>query len=197
VKRSILFLLGTALLGAFLSGCAGRDDALAPLVTITEPRSGTVRTGEDLSIIGYALDDEGVVAVRVDGVDLLGDPALEGERGKKLIHFGFRPQRVREGIWRSAIEVEDVGGHKTTLNFPLEIDRTPPIVEITSVEGLGGGRTRVSGVARDNDTVGSIVVNGTPLAFTPAPEAPFSYVAEGEIQITVQDQAGNETLYSP
>ncbi len=174
-----------------------RGDSLAPVVTITEPRSGTVRTGDELRIIGYALDDEGIASIRVDGTELLADEAFAGERGKRLINFGFRPQAVGEGTWRSLITVTDTTGRATTLEFPLEIDSTPPTAEITSVEGLGGSRSRVTGVARDNDLVGEIIVNGTALSFTPASEVTFTQDVEGALVIEVIDQAGNETTVGP
>ena len=116
-----------------------RSDALAPVVTITSPRSGTVRTAENLQVSGYALDDEGVRAVRVNGLDLLGASFYEEQRGKKLVRFAFIPQSVGEGRWESTIEVEDVDGRVSTLDFPLEIDTTPPTLEITGIEGLAEG----------------------------------------------------------
>lgn len=174
-----------------------RGDSLAPVVTVTEPRSSAVRTGEDVRVIGYALDDEGIVSVQVDGTDLLADPAFASERGKRLINFGFRPRQLSEGTWHPRITVTDVTGRTTTLEFPLEIDRTPPTIEITSVESLGGGRSRISGVARDNDAVGSLSVNGTALSFTPAPEVTFTQDIEGALVVVVADQAGNETTVGP
>lgn len=182
---------------SMLTGCMNRGDSLAPVITITEPRSGTVRTGDELRIIGYALDDEGVASISVDGAELLADEAFEGERGKRLINFGFRPQALGEGSWRSLITVTDVTGRSSTLSFPLEIDSTPPTVEVSSVEGLGGDRSRVSGVVRDNDTVGEIIVNGVALSFTPTPEVTFTQDIEGPLEILVFDQAGNRATVGP
>lgn len=193
-------MLSLALPG-LLAGCAGRGDALAPVITIIEPQGSAVRAGSDLRIVGYAMDDTGVISIRVDGTELLDAPVLAGERGKKLINFGFRPRRVREGLWRSELAVTDVGGRTTQLAFPLEIDGTPPTVEITGVEGLSGGRTRVSGVARDNDLVGRITVGADAaadtLSFTPAAQVPFTFVADGDISVRVSDQAGNVSTFAP
>jgi len=191
----------SALLG-LLAGCAGRGDALAPVITIIEPQGGAVRAGSDLRIVGYAMDDTGVASIRVDGTELLDAPVLAGERGKKLINFGFRPRRVREGLWRSELAVTDVDGRTTQLAFPLEIDGTPPTVEITGVEGLSEGRTRVSGVARDNDLVGRITVGADTaaadtLSFTPAAQVPFTFETDGDVSVRVSDQAGNVTTFAP
>lgn len=185
-----------------LAGCTGRGDALAPMITITEPQGGAVQAGSDLRIVGYALDDGGITSIRVDGTEILDARGYTGERGKKLINFGFRPRRVREGLWRSELVVADVDGRSTQLSFPLEIDGTPPTVEITGVEGLSGGRTRVSGVARDNDLVGRITVGADTaaedtLSFTPAAQVPFTFETDGDISVRVTDQAGNVTTFSP
>lgn len=179
----------------------GRGDALAPVVTITEPQGGAVRAESEVQIVGYAMDDVGVSSIRVDDTELLDAPGYAAERGKKLINFGFRPRQLREGVWRSEIVVADVDGRTTRLSFPLEIDGTPPTVEISSVEGLEGDRRRVSGVARDNDLVGSIVVGADTaadtLSFTPAAQVPFTFETDGDISLTVTDQAGNVTTFSP
>lgn len=194
VRRRIPLVI---FLGAALSGCAGRGDALAPVVTITEPRSGTVRPGGDLQVVGYAMDDTGVRSLRVDGTEILDAPGYEGERDKKLVNFGFRPRQVREGLWRSEIVVTDGSGQRTALTFPLEIDGTPPTVTLTGVEQLGEGRTRVSGVATDNDLVSEVVASGTPLSFTPAAQYAFTFETDADIVVTVRDEAGNETVFTP
>lgn len=181
----------------WLSSCTGRGDALAPVVTVTEPQSTTVKAESDLQIVGYALDDVGVASILVDGTEILDAPGYAGERGKKLINFGFRPRQVREGLWRSEINVTDVDGRKTSLSFPLEIDGTPPTVTLTGVEGLADGRTRVSGVARDNDLVGKITSEGVARSFTPAAQVSFTFETDSDIEITVTDQAGNVTVFRP
>jgi hypothetical protein len=172
-----------------------RGDALAPVVTITEPQGGAVRAESELQIIGYAMDDTGVASIEVDGTELLAAPVFAEERGKKLINFGFRPRQVQEGLWRSEISVTDLDGRVTRLVFPLTIDGTPPVVEITGVEGLDGGRRRVSGVARDNDVVTSIETGDTVLSFSPAAQVPFTFETGGEITLRVVDGAGNATDY--
>ncbi len=191
LRGLILPLLG------LLTACVGRGDALAPVVTITEPQGGAVRAGSELQIIGYAMDDVGVASIRVDGSELLDAPVYAGERGKKLINFGLRPRQVREGLWRSELLVTDVDGRTTKLIFPLEIDGTPPTVDITGVEGLADGRSRVSGVARDNDLVERIMVGEVSQSFSPAAQVPFTFDTDGEVSLTVTDQAGNVTTLTP
>ncbi len=181
-----------------LSACMNRSDSLAPLVNITSPKSGTVRTAENLQISGYALDDEGIRSVRVNGLDLLAERIYEGQRDKKLVRFAFIPQSVGEGQWASTIEVTDIDGRVTALDFPLEIDTTPPTLEITGVEGLAEDRVRVVGVARDNDQVGRVSVSGTDISFIPAPQVSFSLdVARAGLEIIVTDQAGNRIVEQP
>ena len=195
MKRAFICL---CVLSLGLSACVKRPDALAPVVNITSPKSGTVRTAENLQISGYALDDEGVRAVRVNGLDLLGESIYEGQRDKKLVRFAFIPQSVGEGRWASTIQVEDVDGRVTALDFPLEIDTTPPTLELTGVEGLADGLVRVVGVARDNDQVGRVSVSGTDISFIPAPQVSFSLdVAREGLEIVVTDQAGNQIIEQP
>ena len=199
LKKTPKRLFVAAILGiATLTGCAGRGDALAPVITITEPQGSSVRAESDLQIVGYAMDDVGVQSIRVDGTnEILDAPGYAGERGKKLINFGFRPRQVREGLWRSEIVVTDVDGRTTALSFPLEIDGTPPTVTLTGVEGLGSGQSRVSGIASDNDMVSKISAGGIVRSFTPARQVSFAFEVTGDIEITVTDQAGNVTVFRP
>ncbi len=192
-------MVATALVSVALSGCAGRGDALAPVVTITEPQGSAVRAESDLRIVGYAMDDVGVRSIRVDGTEILDAEGYLSERDKKLINFGFRPRQIREGLWRSEIVVTDVDGRTTTLTFPLEIDGTPPTATLTGVEGLGGGRSRVSGIAQDNDLVSKITAAGEARSFSAAAQVPFTFTFETDedIEITVTDQAGNVTVFRP
>jgi len=192
VARTALFCLALA---TALSGCFERSDAMPPTVAIREPRSGATSTTENLRIVGYAFDDEGIAAVRVDGVDLLATPAYASERGKRLVEFFFTIRDLSDGDVTVLIEAEDLRGRVTVMPYRLRLDSTPPTLELTSVTSLGGGRLRVEGIARDNTLLTSILINGVPLAFTPAPEHAFRVdvadVAGGEV--VVEDAAGNVT----
>jgi hypothetical protein len=184
----------TALASLLLAtACVERGDAMPPSVSIREPRSGTTSATENLRIVGYAFDDEGIAAVRVDGVDLLATSAYESERGKKLIEFFFTIRDLTDGDVTVLIEAEDARGRVTVMPYRLRLDSTPPTVELTSITPLGSGRLRVEGVVRDNTQVTSVLINGIPLAFTPAPEHAFRVdvadVAGGEV--VVEDAAGN------
>ena len=181
-----------------LTGCLERTDSLAPIVTVTSPANGTVRSADNLIISGYAMDDEGIVAIRVDQDDLLAFPIFQNERGKKLVQFGFRPQQIDEGQWESDIVVEDTSGFSTTLRYVLEIDTTPPTLELSPLQNLGAGRVRITGTARDNQMLERISVNDTVLSFASVQERPFSIDLDSEglqnITVQVRDQAGNETV---
>jgi len=181
-----------------LTGCLERTDALAPIVTVTSPANGTVRSADNLIISGYAMDDEGIAAIRVDQDDLLAFPIFQNERGKKLVQFGFRPQQIDEGQWESDIVVEDTSGFVTTLRYVLEIDTTPPTLTLSPLQNLGGGRVRVTGTAQDNQMLERISVNDTVLSFAAVQERPFSVDLSSEgldsISVQVRDQAGNETV---
>ncbi len=177
------------------AGCIDRGDAMGPMVSITEPRSGATSKSEGLTIKGYALDDDGVAAIRVNGSDLLSNAIYDGERGKRLIEFAFTMPPLNDGDMMITIEVEDVGGRVTTLPYRLQLDNTRPTLELAAVTPLSGGMLRVEGTVRDNTLVTSVRINDVPLQFTPAPEFSFRVdVADAEGgEIVVEDAAGNVT----
>ncbi len=187
------YLVVGAILAALLTSCLGRSDSLAPVIAITDPRSGATRSTEDLRISGYAMDDEGIASIRVDGLDLLANDIYAAERGKGLVHFAFTKPNVADGELTMVLEVTDVSGRTTTETYTLILDATPPTVELTSVEAAAGNRLRVEGVARDNIGVTSVRIGGVPLAFTPGPEFSFSVLVENtaDAQVVVEDGAGN------
>lgn len=193
-RRGILLRVACLLLPAslLLSSCMSRPDSLAPIISITEPKSGATRSSDVLDIYGYALDDEGVAAIRVNGTDLLQFEENAAARGKSLIQFAFRGSPDREGDVEFMIEVEDTSGRVTVLPYTLRIDTTPPTLEVEA-EALGSGRYRVRGLARDNSEVSSIRLGGQPLQFLPASEYRFEFsnIALSEPIIEVVDSAGN------
>ena len=176
-----------------ITGCLGRPDALAPVIAITEPRSGTTRNTDNLRISGYAMDDSGVASIRVDGADLLETELYASERGKGLVQFAFTKPNLADGELTLLLEVTDVSGRTTTERYVLTLDATPPTVELTRVEARTGGRVLVEGVARDNMRLSSIRINDVPLAFTPGTEFAFSVLVDSVEggQVVVEDGAGN------
>ena len=194
-----LVFLGSVLL-VTLSGCLNRTDSLAPIVGITHPRSGATRTTENLIIGGYALDDKGVVSIRVNGGDLMsdfGDKSYDTEVGMKLVQFKFRALQEQEGEIISVIEVEDTSGRISRLTHKLVVDATAPTLELEVTE-LANGRLRVQGLARDNLSVQSVRVAGIPLQFIPSPEHPFTidFNPNDQDVIEVVDGAGNRYIQS-
>jgi hypothetical protein len=194
--RSLRAAVGLAATVLVLStGCVQRGGSLPPMLSIREPHSGATSTSVDLRIVGYAMDDDGIAAIRVDGVDLLATSAYAAERGKRLVEFFFTIRDLTDGDVTVTIEAEDTTGRVTVLPYRLRLDGTPPTLELTSVTSLGGGRLRVEGVVRDNTSVTSVRINDVPLQFTPAPEYAFRVdvadVPGGEV--VVEDAAGNVT----
>ncbi len=191
---ALLVALSLATLVLALSGCLDRSDSMAPIVSITDPKSGTTRTTDNLNIVGYAMDDSGVQAIKINGTDVLGDSAYAGERGKKLIRFRFTVSGLADGEVTSHIDVTDVAGRTSSLNYQLTIDNTPPTVELSNVGAAGAGQLHVEGRARDNTRVARITIDGQPLAFTPGPDVPFSVdvATAPDGTIVVEDSAGNQ-----
>ncbi len=191
MQRLVLLLSLASLL---LGGCLSRGDSVAPIITIYDPPSGAVRSVVNSTVRGYALDDQGIVSLRVGNAELLADPGYQGERGKKLIEFGFRINPQASGAFSSILVAEDAGGRSTVVNYQLQIDTTPPTLELREVVSLPDGRLRVAGVARDNDQVRSITVAGQSVPFVASSEKEFSLdVTPGEAPIiVVEDRAGNQ-----
>lgn len=176
-----------------LGGCLGRNDAIPPMVGIREPKNGTTNTSSDLRIVGYAMDDQGIEAVRVNGVDLLSSAVYAGERGKRFVEFAFAMPNLSDGLSTSKIEVEDVTGRKAVLNYDLQIDNEPPTLDIVAFERRSNGRIAVEGIARDNLRVSAITMNNVPVQFTPAQEHRFelNLPAGDPDVVVVEDGAGN------
>jgi hypothetical protein len=192
VKYLILFIS----LSLALTSCLTRRDAMAPMITIVDPANGTARNADDIIVRGYAMDDGGIRAIRVSVgdkyTDLLAADAYKSEPGKRLVPFAFRTGQ-RSDKFSTNIVVEDMSGRTTTLPYELIIDTAPPTIEVTEVTPLGNGNVRVAGVAKDNNTVQSIVIAGVTLSFIPQAEQPFnSDVPTSEVMdIVVTDSAGN------
>lgn len=178
-----------------LSSCIKREDSIAPLITIVSPPNGSVQNIQRPIVTGYAMDDEGIVSIIVNGQDILKSELLKNERGKKLINFAFEPQNQGEGSFAANIEVIDVNGRSSIFPYELLIDQTPPTVELIELSNLGGGRIRVHGIARDNDFVNSISIAGTSILFRPNKEYQFKADVDksSDMTLVVKDNAGNET----
>lgn len=191
MKRSLWLII--LFLSLLLCSCIRAGDALEPIINITNPTNGTVKSGDNLVITGYALDDVGIKTLRVNGSDLLRNKFLKSERNKKLIRFDFTPTFIREGKWGAEIEVEDKSGRVTKMRYELEIDATLPSVKVIPPNRLGNDKMSVSGVARDNNLLERIVVNGIEVSFSAAKEKFFTVdVPYNEVVlVTVYDQAGN------
>jgi hypothetical protein len=181
----------------FLAACVGRPDSLAPIITITEPPTGTVQRAEGLTVTGYALDDSGIAAIRVNGsANFLDNPGYQNERGNKLVQFWFQPGEIQAGQRTFTIEVEDVSGRVSTLDYVVQIDTEPPVIEIDRIEFVAGNQLRVSGLVRDNDRVARIAVNDEELPFSPVEQRRFSVTiprAEA-VRVVAYDQAGNRAV---
>jgi hypothetical protein len=177
-----------------LSGCLGRKDALAPIITIYDPPNGASRSTENLIVRGYVMDDQGISSILVNTSELLDSPIYQAERGKKLIQFSFRIPGDRSDFV-STIAVKDLSGRETLQNYQLRIDNLPPTLELNPSVSLSGNRLRISGIARDDDAVTSIVVAGYSVPFIPSLEPEQSFSVDIDITdtmtIEISDRAGN------
>ncbi len=178
-----------------LTSCLNRKDAIAPIVTIVSPPNGSVQSSQQPNVFGYAMDDEGIKSIVVNGQDLLLNEILKNERGKKLINFGFSPNNQDEGTFAANIVVTDINGRSSTFPYTLIIDKTPPTIEIVELRKLGNNRMRVHGIARDNDAVNSISIAGTSILLRATPEYEFNHDVDysSDMNLVATDNAGNKT----
>lgn len=181
-----------------LPGCITRSDTLAPLIVISEPKAGAVRTAEGLAVRGFVMDNRGITALRVNGTDLLASPLYQAERGQQLVEFEFLAPSRGEGARVFIIEAQDAHGYVSTLRYELLIDTTPPEITLKPLERLSGNRVRVSGTVRDNNKVAQITINDMPIPFAATAERTFSLDVEGpNVRVVASDQAGNRTEATP
>jgi hypothetical protein len=175
-----------------LSSCLSRRDSLAPIITIYDPPNGATQGLESPIVSGYAMDDNGILSIKVDNVDLLSDPNYQSQKGKKLVQFFFRIQ-PQSGEFAASVTAEDSSGNITVLPYKLKVDTQAPTLEATAVR-ISDSRLRVSGVARDNDAVKYIIVEGNSIPFLASAEQSFNVdvTASSGATVIVEDRAGNK-----
>lgn len=137
-----------------LAGCSRRGDAMAPLLGITQPRSGAVSEGQKVTVTGYAFDDSGVASVRADGQEVL----PRQEAGKKLVHFGFLVEAKKGGKLELKVEAQDTSGQVRKLTLPLTLDTQKPKLTLERVELTEDKLLRIVGKATDDVEVDRVVV---------------------------------------
>ncbi|WP_457631348.1 hypothetical protein [Oceanithermus sp.] len=142
------------LLIAVLSACSRGGDAMAPLLGITQPRSGAISEGQKVTVRGYAFDDSGVASVRVDGQEVL----PREQAGKKLVQFGFLVEAKKGGQVELKVEAEDTGGQVRQLALPLTLDTQKPRLVLERVEMTEDKLLRIVGKATDDVEVDRVVV---------------------------------------
>jgi hypothetical protein len=168
-----------------LGGCARQADEFPPKVMITEPAAGAFSRTTSTVVRGYALDDHGIAAIRVNGTPL----GLSGG-SRKIVPFAFRTS-VNANRANYEIQVTDTSGLSTKAELPLRFDPNPPKIDVSKVE-RDGDTLRISGVATDDSRVASVVVDGSRLGVAPGQKVPFYAEATGaSVEVVVTDAAGN------
>ena len=142
------------LLWFLLAGCSRGGDAMAPLLGITQPRSGAVSEGQKVTVEGYAFDDSGVDSVRVGGQEVL----PQTERGRKLVQFRFLVEAKKGGQVELELEARDTGGQLRKLKLPLTLDTEKPKLVLERVELTEDKLLRIVGKATDDVEVDRVVV---------------------------------------
>ena len=178
--------LAAGLLG--LGGCARQDDTFRPHIIITQPEAGSVSRQNSSVVRGYAIDDQAIAGLSVNGT------ALKLPTGRrKIVPFAFKASATSNRA-DYTIEATDNAGERAKLTLPLRYDPNPPSIEITKVE-RDGGALRVTGVASDDVKVASVTVDGSKLSVSPGRQVPFYAEASGDaVDVTVMDAAGNTTV---
>ncbi len=173
-----LFLLSV------LAGCSRGGDAMAPLLGITQPRSGAVSEGQKVTVEGYAFDDAGVESVRVGGQEVL----PEADRGRKLVQFRFLVEARKGGQVELELEARDTGGQLRKLKLPLTLDTEKPKLVLERVELTEDKLLRIVGKATDDVEVDRVVVKyGKTFSRLPLPRGK-------EVSFMIQVPASSATV---
>jgi hypothetical protein len=194
----VLFLLFSSSLT--LLSCARVTDSFAPQIVITKPASDTVTPRSNLTIEGYVWDDKGVMKLVLNGeTDLLAKGPLAAQRGRKIVKFSFPADSLGGDKVRYELRAVDTGKRSSSREIRVTVDTKAPTLEIGNVDSQLEN-VAVSGVARDNQKVSQIAVNGEPLNVSPGAEVPFYTVVPRSrrrtIEFTVKDGVGNTSTKS-
>lgn len=180
--------LPLALLAALpLGACNRTADTFKPRIVITSPDGGGVSRASNFVVRGYALDDQGVTGLTVDG-----KPVSLQAGGLKIANFEFR-SLVQGNRGEYTIRARDAAGNESTLRLPVSVDGTDPALSVTRFE-RERNVIRVAGVATDNNRVAQVLVDGNRLNIIPGARVEFYAETTGiYADVEVRDAAGNVT----
>lgn len=179
--------LALLLLAPLLGSCTRTTDTFKPRIVITSPDGGDVGRVRSFTVKGYALDDQGVAQITVDGKAI---PIQPGSR--KIAYFQF-PAQLAGARRQYTVRARDKAGNESTLVLPIAVDTTPPAVQVTRFK-RAGNVVRVTGVATDNNRVAQVSVDGNRLNITPGTRVDFYAETTGNYaDLQVTDGAGNVT----
>jgi hypothetical protein len=100
MRLKYLFLFTT--LAFTLSACINRRDAMAPMITIVSPANGTADNADNITVYGYAMDDEGIRAIRVGNNDLLESDFYSVCLSNRTAHRQIHDQHCgRRYLWQN------------------------------------------------------------------------------------------------
>ncbi|GAA4003378.1 hypothetical protein GCM10022631_12810 [Deinococcus rubellus] len=175
-----------AALPLLLIGCAREVDQFKPHIIIISPEGGAISANKSFTLKGYVLDDRAVALLLVQG------EKVPIKAGSKIAPFTYQTSLKGNASTLSLVAL-DSSGNKTTLDLPLRIDTTPPVIRVTSLE-RDGKVIRVSGVVTDNASVAQVSVDGSVINTTPGTSTEFYAETSGEYaDIQAKDGAGNVT----
>ena len=167
-----------------LIGCAREADQFKPQIIITSPEGGAVSASKSFTLKGYVIDDRAVALLRVQG------DKVPIKLGSKIAPFTYQTS-IQGSASTLNIVALDSSGNKTTLDLPLRIDNTPPVIRVTKLE-RDNKTIRVTGVVTDNTSVVQVLVDGSAINIIPGTNAEFYAETTGiYADIEARDGAGN------
>ena len=129
--------------------------------------------------------------------DLLAKGALAAQRGRKIVKFSFPADSLSGGKYE--LRAVDAAKRSSSREIKVTVDTKAPTLEIGNLDSQLEN-VAVSGVARDNQKVSQITVNGEPLNVSPGAEVSFYTVVPRSrrraIEFTVKDGVGNTATKS-
>jgi hypothetical protein len=189
-----VFLVSLALL-LTLIGCSRETDTFAPQIVITKPANESVTPNSRLTIEGYVWDDKGIQKLVLNGTtDLLAKGPLAAQRGRKIVKFSFPASPLAGDKVSYELRAVDTKARSSTREIKVTVDTQKPTLSIQTVDSQLT-TVAVSGLAKDNQKVNGVSVNGDPLNISPGQSVSFYAVIprsrRSTIVFTAKDGVGN------
>jgi len=162
-------------------------DRSPPEISITSPPPSLLVTNESqLSLAGFARDDNYVATIKVNGTPLF------IELSEKELPFSHHVS-LSPGANRITIQAVDINGRDSTVERTVNLDLAGPLVSIAEIVPTPDGSLTVTGAVEDESAVVSLQINGLKYPVPAgAKEVLFrEFLLTSRFHFAAKDAAGN------